>query len=108
MFLLSLTATCQVCTVSLKAGLNTYKGLAPDCLQRPLLRRARHSQRLRPGVDMIDIANGYAKWTYTFDLWRNRCVNHRYFLMCTQGKSERLGSRSLHEKAHDIIAGGGL
>ena len=27
MFLLSLTATCQVWTVSLKAGLYTYKGL---------------------------------------------------------------------------------
>jgi len=27
MFLLSLTATCQVCTVSLKAGLYTYKAL---------------------------------------------------------------------------------
>ena len=30
MFLLSLTATCQVWTVSLKAGLYTYKVLAPD------------------------------------------------------------------------------
>jgi antitoxin component of MazEF toxin-antitoxin module len=28
MFLLSLTAPCQVCTVSLQAGLNTYKALA--------------------------------------------------------------------------------
>ena len=27
MFLLSLTATCQVCTVSLKAGLSTYNAL---------------------------------------------------------------------------------
>jgi len=27
MFLLSLTATCQVCTVSLKAGQSTYKAL---------------------------------------------------------------------------------
>jgi urea transporter len=27
MFLLSLTATCQVCTVSLKAGLYTYNGV---------------------------------------------------------------------------------
>jgi len=27
MFLLSLTATCQVCTVPLKAGLYTYNGL---------------------------------------------------------------------------------
>jgi len=30
MFLLSLTATCQVWTVSLKAGLYTYKGFAGD------------------------------------------------------------------------------
>jgi len=30
MFLLSLTATCQVCTVPLKAGLYTYKALASD------------------------------------------------------------------------------
>src|SRR5262249_47615 len=37
MCLLSLTATCQVCTVSLKAGLYTYKGFAADCLQ-PALR----------------------------------------------------------------------
>jgi hypothetical protein len=29
MFLLSLIATYQVCTVSLKAGLNTYKALEP-------------------------------------------------------------------------------
>jgi len=27
MFLLSLTATCQVCTVSLKAGQSTYNGV---------------------------------------------------------------------------------
>jgi len=27
MFLLSLTATCQVCTVALKAGLYTYNGV---------------------------------------------------------------------------------
>jgi hypothetical protein len=39
------------------------------------------------GVDMIDIANGCAKRTYTSDLWRNRCVNHHYLLICTQGKS---------------------
>jgi hypothetical protein len=39
MFLLSLTATCQVWTVSLKAGLYTYKALAGVRFQRPLLRR---------------------------------------------------------------------
>jgi hypothetical protein len=48
MFLLSLTATCQVCTVSLKAGLNTYKARAGDCLQRPL--RSRFRQRLTRSV----------------------------------------------------------
>jgi hypothetical protein len=40
---------------------------------------------------MIDIANGCAKRTYKSDFWRNRCVNHNYFLICTQGKSEGLG-----------------
>jgi hypothetical protein len=36
---------------------------------------------------MIDIANGCAKRTYKSDFWRNCCVNHHYFLICTQGKS---------------------
>jgi hypothetical protein len=44
-------------------------------------------QRLMPGVDMIDIANGCAKRTYKSDLWHNRCVNHHYLLICAQGKS---------------------
>src|SRR5262249_48777603 len=35
MFLLSLTATCQVCTVSLKAGLSTYNRLARGTLDAP-------------------------------------------------------------------------
>ena len=35
MFLLSLTATCQVCTVSLKAGLYTYNGFAGGALDPP-------------------------------------------------------------------------
>jgi hypothetical protein len=39
------------------------------------------------GADMIDIASGCAKRTYKSDFWRNRCVNHSYFLICTQGKS---------------------
>src|SRR5262245_35973857 len=34
MFLLSLTATCSVCGVSLKAGQSTYKPLAPDTGER--------------------------------------------------------------------------
>jgi hypothetical protein len=41
----------------------------------------------KQGVDMIHIANGCAKRTYKSDFWRNRCVNHRYFLICTQGQS---------------------
>ncbi len=36
---------------------------------------------------MINIVNGCVKRTYKSDLWRNRGVNHHYFLMCTQGKS---------------------
>jgi len=48
MFLLSLSATCQVWTVSLKAGQSTYKGPGADCLQRPL--RSRFRQQFRPGV----------------------------------------------------------
>jgi hypothetical protein len=55
-------------------------GLSCECVTH----RAR---RLRRGVDMIDIANGCAKRTYKSDFWRNRCVNHHYFLICTQGKS---------------------
>jgi hypothetical protein len=39
MFLLALTATCQVWRVSLQAGQSTYKGYGADCRQRPLLRR---------------------------------------------------------------------
>src|SRR5262249_54627097 len=35
MFLLSLTATCQVCTVSLKAGLSTYNGFTGGALNSP-------------------------------------------------------------------------
>src|SRR5262249_42087685 len=50
MFLLSLTATCQVCTLSLKAGLYTYKGGAGDGCKRPLVPRSRCSPRLMPGV----------------------------------------------------------
>jgi hypothetical protein len=52
--------------------------------------------RLTPGVDMIDIANGCAKKTYKSDLWRNRYVNHHYFLICTQGKSSGLGSQNIN------------
>jgi hypothetical protein len=50
MCLLSLTAPCQVCTVSLKAGLYTYKALAGDGVQRPL--RSRFPPRLKRSVAM--------------------------------------------------------
>jgi hypothetical protein len=37
-------------TVSLKAGLYTYNCTAPDCLQRPLLRRSRFRQQVSASV----------------------------------------------------------
>ena len=40
------------------------QGRGADCFQCPLLRRSRFQQQLTPGVDMIDIANGYAERTY--------------------------------------------
>jgi hypothetical protein len=58
-----------------------------DAFQPPRLRRSGFQARLTPSVDMIDIASGCAKRTYKSDFWRNRCVNHSYFLICTQGKS---------------------
>jgi hypothetical protein len=58
---------------------------AADALQRPL--GSRFQARLSRSVDMIDIATGCAKRTYQSDFWRKRCVNHHYFLICTQGKS---------------------
>jgi hypothetical protein len=63
----------------------TKQTAAADALQRAL--RSRFQARLSAGVDMIDIASGCAKRTYKSDFWRNRCVNHSYFLICTQGKS---------------------
>jgi len=50
MFLFSLTATYQVCTVALKAGLSTYKPPAGDRLQPTLLRRSGFRRRLRRSV----------------------------------------------------------
>src|SRR5215510_12132229 len=47
--------------------------------------------QLSGSVAMIDMAHGWANRTDPSDLWRNRCVNHPYLLMCTQGKSEGLG-----------------
>ena len=40
MFLLSLTAPCQVCIVSLKAGLNTYKDVQATAYSVRSVRRA--------------------------------------------------------------------
>ena len=47
---LSLTATGQVWTVSLKAGLYTYKGLAPDRLQPSLVPRSGFRRQVKRGV----------------------------------------------------------
>jgi hypothetical protein len=58
---------------------------AADTLQPPL--RYGFRAQLRHGVDMIDIVNGCAKRIYKSGFWRNYCVNHHYFLICTQGKS---------------------
>src|SRR5215470_6042055 len=41
-----------VYTVSLKAGLYTYKGFAGDGEQRPLVPRSRSPPRLKPGVGL--------------------------------------------------------
>jgi NADPH:quinone reductase-like Zn-dependent oxidoreductase len=53
MFLLSLTATCQVYTVSLKAGLYTYKAL--QCSERCAadLASALQHGTLRPVLDRV-------------------------------------------------------
>jgi hypothetical protein len=52
MCLLSLTAPCQVWTVSLKAGRYTYKALAGDGEQPSLVPHFGCSLRLKRGVDM--------------------------------------------------------
>src|SRR5262249_53866708 len=43
--------TTVVCGVG---GLNKYQGRGADSLQRPLLRRSRFRQQLRPGVRLLD------------------------------------------------------
>ena len=78
------------CATRCEFSYEAEQRLAADCLQPPL--RSGFRQQLKAGVDMIDIANGCAKRTYKSDFWRNRCVNHHYFLICTQGKSEGLGA----------------
>jgi hypothetical protein len=50
MFLLSLTATCQVCTVSLKAGLYTYNGFARRALEPP------DGDPAQPDADIMRVA----------------------------------------------------
>ena len=62
MFLLSLTATCQVCTVPLKAGLYTYKPPAADTLQ-PLLRSG-FQPHLKRSVDMTSDVKGWEQLFY--------------------------------------------
>src|SRR5262249_54790369 len=64
---------------------------AADACQPSLGPRGRCQARLRPGVDMIDIASGRATMTHKSDFWHNRCVNHHYLLIYTQGTSEGLG-----------------
>jgi hypothetical protein len=64
MFLLSLTATCQVCALSLKAGLYTYKTLAGDALQPPL--RSGFRARLKRSVDMTSDVKSWVKIFYVF------------------------------------------
>jgi hypothetical protein len=54
MFLRSLTATCQVCTVSLKAGLYTYKALAGDGEPPPPVPRSGSSPKVaRLGLTVL-------------------------------------------------------
>jgi hypothetical protein len=66
MFLLSLTATCQVCALSLKAGLDTYNRPAADACQPSLLRRCGCQARLRPSVDMTADVKSWLKIFYVF------------------------------------------
>ena len=60
MFLLSLIATYQVCTVSLKAGLYTYNGSGSDRLQRPVRRSSSCSIPIADGKDAEDILGSAA------------------------------------------------
>ena len=50
MFLLSLTATCQVCTVSLKAGLSTYNRFTGRALDPP------EGETTQPDPDIMGVA----------------------------------------------------
>jgi len=59
MVLLALTATCQGCTVSLQAGLNTYKAHAGDGKQHPLVPRSRRWRRLQRSVAMTSNVKGW-------------------------------------------------
>src|SRR4029453_2369178 len=52
MFLLSLTATCQVCTVSLKAGLSTYNRFARGALDPP------DREATQPNTGIVGVAGG--------------------------------------------------
>jgi hypothetical protein len=64
MFLLSLTATCQVCTVALKAGQSTYKGCAADA-EKPTLCSG-FPARLTPSVDMTSDVKSWVEIRSTF------------------------------------------
>jgi hypothetical protein len=67
MFLLSLTATCQVCTVALKAGQSTYNWRAGDGGQRPL--RSRFQRQVSAGVRCLPV---YTMKEETMG-WRFQC-----------------------------------
>ena len=58
---------------------------AGDGLQLTL--RFSFQPRLTPGVDMICIANYYAKRTCKTRLWAQALRKSSDFLICTQGKS---------------------
>jgi hypothetical protein len=75
MCLLSLTATCQVWTVALQAGLYTYNGFAGDGEQRPLVPRSGYWARLKRGVDM----------TSDVKSWWKICDVFMRFFTCAMG-----------------------
>src|SRR5262249_31588666 len=72
-----------------RGGCLAEQRLAADCLQPP--RCFGFRQQLKASVARIDMAHDCTQRTDTSDLWRNRCGNHSYFLMCTPGTSEGLG-----------------
>ena len=65
MFLPSLTPTCQLCTVSLKAGLNTYNALQLTAYSlHSVALRSGFRQQLKAGVDMTSDVKGWEQLFY--------------------------------------------